>query len=1014
MLTILHLMFAALGGLSSVLGPAQTLEATALTPGRVVNDAGRSGDVREYTVDLRAGELLELQVSQAETALIISLFGAGDDPLRHINLIHLAPLDAHLLFIAPESRRYRVRMRLGEQRVATAQYAVRVVALRAATEMDRARERCFVTLTHADRVAHLQQRDTFAQALDLLEEAAACWRDNGDATLESATLTSLAMLASFFSEFAAESAATYERLAELQAAAGDRQAQLRSLESAVREHEDDGRYDRARTQAVQMRTLATPGEPSESAAVSHVAFAELMLGNYAAARAAAASTIDIASRSRNDSARAFAEVTLAHLDELAGDDDAARVRFERVLQLNPGGRYNQSTLPIELGFLHLRRGEYEQAAARFSERLAGAATNVQREREAMARVGLGDVHLARGDRSGARALYEQANAALARGNTRYRCVALDRLGQLDVQDDRIDQAADAFAQMLGLATRMASSPCESQGRAGLTAVAARRGDLPTAAAEAGRVVELTERYREAVPSLESRALGFGALAPAFERAVDIQMRLAAAGDGQAVARALELSERGLARGLLDRMASAALEDRADVPPALAAERLRVREQWRAVVSQLQLAGEASASRGGLELLRANATALEVQLRDLDARVDAADPRRAGLIAPQPLELSRIQSLLDDDTQLIEYALGERQSYVWIVSATEHHGVPIAGRAAVDAAARLVREDLTWAPDAVLPLARSRRRALADLILAPVAPWLRARRLVVVATGALSLVPFAALPIPGAAPVAPMVSQFEIVHVPSATTLAALRALGAQRRRPTKTAMVVADPIYERSDTRAPVREEPATAERADSRTPLAASFRRLAFSRDEANAIAAMAAGEVTTLMDGKATRERVLGDALADYRVVHFATHGVVHPEVASLSSIVLSAVDDRGVARDPFVTLADIYDMRLNADVVVLSACDTAAGKNVPGEGPLGLARAFMYAGASRVVASLWAVNDRATAELMRRFYRGLLIEGLPAATALRAAQQQLAAIPQWRSPYYWGAFVIQGDWR
>jgi CHAT domain-containing protein len=130
--------------------------------------------------------------------------------------------------------------------------------------------------------------------------------------------------------------------------------------------------------------------------------------------------------------------------------------------------------------------------------------------------------------------------------------------------------------------------------------------------------------------------------------------------------------------------------------------------------------------------------------------------------------------------------------------------------------------------------------------------------------------------------------------------------------------------------------------------------------------------------------------------------------------SSLVLSLVDRSGRSRDGFVMVPDIYDMTLNADVVVLSGCQTALGKNVRGEGPIGLARAFMYAGVPRVVASLWPVDDLATAELMKRFYRGMLVNRLAPAAALRRAQQELAADRSWASPYFWAPFVLQGDWR
>ena len=107
------------------------------------------------------------------------------------------------------------------------------------------------------------------------------------------------------------------------------------------------------------------------------------------------------------------------------------------------------------------------------------------------------------------------------------------------------------------------------------------------------------------------------------------------------------------------------------------------------------------------------------------------------------------------------------------------------------------------------------------------------------------------------------------------------------------------------------------------------------------------------------------------------------------------------------------DIYEMKLNADLVVLSACETALGKEIQGEGLLGLTRGFMYAGSPRVVASLWKVDDRSTAELMSRFYEDMLQNKLTPAAALRAAQLSLLQNPRWSHPYYWAPFIFQGEW-
>jgi CHAT domain-containing protein len=192
-------------------------------------------------------------------------------------------------------------------------------------------------------------------------------------------------------------------------------------------------------------------------------------------------------------------------------------------------------------------------------------------------------------------------------------------------------------------------------------------------------------------------------------------------------------------------------------------------------------------------------------------------------------------------------------------------------------------------------------------------------------------------------------------------------------------------------------------------------FERLPYSREEALAIAARAsAGQSLTALGFEATRELAMSPTLADFRIVHFATHALLDTRHPELSGIVLSLVDRQGQPIEGFLRLHDIFKLRLAADVVVLSGCQTALGQDVRGEGLIGVARGFMYAGASQVVASLWNVRDRATAALMDRFYGALLERGLTPAAALRAAQLSMWKDPRWRMPAYWAGFIVQGDWR
>jgi CHAT domain-containing protein len=192
-------------------------------------------------------------------------------------------------------------------------------------------------------------------------------------------------------------------------------------------------------------------------------------------------------------------------------------------------------------------------------------------------------------------------------------------------------------------------------------------------------------------------------------------------------------------------------------------------------------------------------------------------------------------------------------------------------------------------------------------------------------------------------------------------------------------------------------------------------FRRLESSRREAEALIALVPSERSfKAVDFAACKSTALSGALGQFRIVHFATHGLLNSRRPELSGLVLSLVNEQGEPQDGFLRLHDVYNLELAADVVVLSACRTALGKEIRGEGLVGLTRGFMYAGAPRVVASVWEVSDVATARLMRRFYEGMLRTGLPPAAALRAAQLSLWREKRWQPPYYWAGFIFQGEWK
>jgi CHAT domain-containing protein len=431
--------------------------------------------------------------------------------------------------------------------------------------------------------------------------------------------------------------------------------------------------------------------------------------------------------------------------------------------------------------------------------------------------------------------------------------------------------------------------------------------------------------------------------------------------------------------------------------------------------------------------------LSAELKLLRGEIRQASPRYASLIQPVSLSLQQIRDqVLTPNTALLEYSLGQERSYLWVVTSGSMRSFVLPPRSKIEPAVRRVY-DLLTAPqvartgetpaqkrnrvtraEAAYPAAAT---ALSRMLLEPAAGLLPGQRLLIVDEGALEYVPFSALPDPRSGN--PLVEAHEIVRLPSASVLAALRdEVLARAGRPQTGIAVLADPVFEKNDERmggARVSSPPAYPD--DLTTSLDAAgpgasvkgLHRLVYSRREAANIAAAApGGSVTRFLDFRASHATATSAALARYRIVHFATHGILNDEHPELSGLVLSLVDENGKSQDGFLRLHEIYNLRLPADLVVLSACDTALGKEIRGDGITSLSRGFMYAGAARVMASLWRVDDAATAEIMGRFYEKFLQENLRPAAALRAAQLEMERQPRWHFPYYWAAFELQGEWK
>ena len=583
------------------------------------------------------------------------------------------------------------------------------------------------------------------------------------------------------------------------------------------------------------------------------------------------------------------------------------------------------------------------------------------------------------------------------------------------------------------------------------------GSLDEARAHIEEALRVAESLRAGVASQTLRASYFASARQYYELLIDILMQLHRARPGAGFdVGAFEASERARARSMLETLKGVNAAAPGGVDPALLERQRSLQQELNAKAERhMQLLADRQGAAEA-EALAKEIDRLTLEYDEVGSLIKTSNPYYASLAQPQPLSLGEIRrQALDDESLLLEYFLGERRSYLWAVTKNEIRSYELPPRAEIEKPVRRLYELLTARLLVKDESAEQRRQRVAEadeqywrqadevtrLVLGPAAGHMNAKRLLIVTDGALQYIPFQALTTPAAplqggrqedgAPAAddgprPLMTAFELVNQSSASTLAVLGDEMSRRAPAPESIAVLADPIFEEDDPRIKGSDRSGAdsgAQESELSRALAdvglrgggGGIPRLFGSQKEAEAIINAAPdASVFKAVGFDASRSTVMNAGLGQYRIVHFATHGILDNEHPELSGIVLSLFDRQGRRQDGFLRLNDIYNLSLPVDLVVLSACNTGLGQDVKGEGLIGLTRGFMYAGSMSVVASLWKVDDRATSELMGRFYREMLGEGKTPAAALREAQLAMWKQKRWQAPYYWAAFTLQGEYR
>lgn len=714
-----------------------------------------------------------------------------------------------------------------------------------------------------------------------------------------------------------------------------------------------------------------------------------------------------------------------------GDTQQAFDSFTRALTLRrlTGDKEGEALALYGVGWFYALTDDNEKALEVFNETLALRRETKSASGEALTLVGIAKILHRLGKHGEAVSNLRDAITILRQGRKgKVLAEALSSLGWVEYAMKQDESALTHFDEALSIWQLMEDRVGEATTRYGIARAETRLRHLPEAQQHMQISLELVEAMRARGENQRLRTSFFSMVQDYYEFAIDLLMRLNEEKPGLGYAgEAFRISERSRNRNLLDLLNEASVDIRQGVDPSLLEKERLAQQAFDEAVEKQRRSVSAALTAAEKVVIAQEVGNLSARLADLQAQIRKVSPHYALLTQARPVSAADVQqSLLDDDTMLLEYALGSERSYLWAITKEELLSYELPSRAEIDELARPINKLLTARNEGVKGETSAERETriasadagfdaaalrLSNVLLAPVAHKLYKRRLVIVSHSLLQSIPFAALPAPATTNASrePLLVKHEIVNLPSASVLAMLR----QRVVPVKrgpTLAIVADPVFSRDDERCAFTISKVAMRETELTLP------RLFNTRWEATKIASFVpAGESRVALDFAANRDFVGSTEFARSRFLHFATHTVIDDEHAELSGIALSNFDATGRKQDGFLRSSDIYHLRLAASLVTLSSCQSALGKEVKGEGLVGLTHGFMYAGAPRVVASLWTVSDNPTAQLMAQFYRGLLgRRRMSPAAALRAAQLSMLRDKRWQSPYFWSGFVLQGEWR
>ncbi|AFZ00374.1 CHAT domain-containing tetratricopeptide repeat protein [Calothrix sp. PCC 6303] len=759
-----------------------------------------------------------------------------------------------------------------------------------------------------------------------------------------------------------------------------------------------------------------------------------------------------------------------------GDKQQALKFYNQSLPLyvEVGNKSGQAVTLNNIGAVYSDLGDKQQALKFYNQSLPLRIEVGDKSGQATTLNNIGEVYFSLGDKQQALKFYNQSLPLTIEVEDKSgQATTLNNIGLVYDSLGEKTKALKFFNQSLPLTIEVEDKSGQAKILANLADLERKQGNLEASLKQIDAAIEIIEELRKTYTNKELQTTYFASVQNFYQFKTSLLMELHKRNPSKGYdSQALNNNERSRARVLIDLLAESGANIRKGVNPQLLAEEQRLQQLLNA--KEKARTNIISTTKDSDTAAKATAKQLEEEIAEiisqqetLKAEIRQKSPQYDALQYPQPLELKGIQQQLDKDTILLQYSLGEERSYLWLVTPDSLQAYELPKGEEIEKAVtnfrdvmdKFVKRGDNYKPQEHPNDINQPALQLSQLVLAPVANKLGNKRLVIVADGGLQTIPFAALADPGTPPPAPpglqggekdqtkpqnlspqqgreeskplsalqrgsyqpLLVNHEIVNLPSVTAIQTQRKLLNNRPLSPKTLAVLADPVF--SAEQAQGKPESWGIEVDVHRSAQQRAMKNLNRSgliplpgtRIEAKAMLKLLPSEQTTYAFGAdANYEFATNPTLKQYQHLFFATHGLVDTKQPELSGIALTQVDKNGKpVEKSYLRLGDIFNMDWAAELVVLSACETGLGKDTKGEGLVGLTRGLMYAGSKRAVVSLWNVSDNGTSQLMPIFYKSVLAGKSPA-VALREAQLQMWQGKEWRNPFYWAAFTLQGEWR